>query len=99
MTNAHAELQAPHYRQSIVADLLDFIGTSLMGGANDLESTTPLLALGIIDSLSMVSVVTFVKERYGVEVRGQDVTVANFATVDALARLIERHSTTCATAD
>lgn len=79
-----------HNAASNVTILLRFIGDDLLGGAQDLNATTPLLALGVIDSLSMVSVMTFIRERFGVEVPNDSVTVSNFETVEAIAAMVER---------
>lgn len=73
-----------------VAVLLKFIGDDLLGGASDLDASTRLLALGVIDSLTMVSVITFIRERFGVEVPNDAVTVKNFQTVEAIAAMVDR---------
>ena len=73
-----------------VAALLKFIGDDLLGGASDLDATTKLLALGVIDSLTMVSVITFIREHFGVEVPNDAVTANNFQTVEAIAAMVDR---------
>ena len=73
-----------------VAVLLKFIGDDLLGGVNDLDATTKLLALGVIDSLTMVSVITFIRERFGVEVPNDAVTANNFQTIEAIAAMVDR---------
>lgn len=75
---------------SSVAILLEYIGEELLGGANDLDANTPLLAHGVIDSLSTVSVITFIRERFGVEVPNDAVIVNNFETVTAIAAMVDQ---------
>lgn len=70
--------------------ILEYVAGEILGEAHDLDADTPLLALGIIDSLSMVSVMTFIRERFGVEVPNDAVTVENFESVRAIARMVER---------
>jgi acyl carrier protein len=70
--------------------ILEYVVGEILGDANDLDADTPLLALGIIDSLSMVSVMTFIRERFGVEVPNDAVTVENFESVRAIAGMVER---------
>ena len=79
-----------NFDSSNVAILLEYIGDELLGGARDLDANTPLLAHGVIDSLSTVSVITFIRERFGVEVPNEAVIVNNFETVTAIAAMVDR---------
>lgn len=73
---------------SYASDLLDFIRFEVMGDGDDLDETTPLLEYGILDSITMVSVLAFIRSRFGVEVRGEEITVSNFENVGTLARMV-----------
>ena len=73
---------------SYASDLLDFIRYEVLGDGDDLDETTPLLEYGILDSITMVSVLAFIRARFGVEVRGEDITVSNFENVSTLARMV-----------
>ncbi len=75
---------------SKVAILLEYISDELLGGARDLDVNTPLLAHGVIDSLSTVSVITVIRERFGVEVPNDAIIVTNFQTVTAIASMVDR---------
>lgn len=66
------------------------VSEELLAGEAEIEPGTPLLALGVIDSLSMVSLLSFIQEHYGVDVADDDVTVENFEDVVAIARLVAR---------
>ncbi|MCA9687535.1 MAG: alpha/beta fold hydrolase, partial [Myxococcales bacterium] len=74
----------------VVSQLLDFVITEILHGEEDFDEGTPLLALGVLDSLSMVSLLTFIQERFGVVVVNDDVTVENFEDVAAIAAMVEQ---------
>lgn len=64
-------------------------GEFMAGGGGPLTDDTRLIEEEIIDSLGIFLVVGFVKERFGVEVDPEDVTLENFATVDAIVSLVD----------
>jgi len=47
-----------------------------------LENTTQLLETGILDSLSLLRLVIFVQEQFGITVDDLDLVPENFASVD-----------------
>jgi acyl carrier protein len=49
-----------------------------------LQHDTPLLELGILDSLALLKLTLFVEERFGVVVAPEELIPENFATVDAI---------------
>lgn len=49
-----------------------------------LENSTPLLDSGILDSLSLLRLVVFLQDQFGVTVGDLDVVPEHFATVDAI---------------
>lgn len=65
----------------IVREFLD-------GDGSQFDATTPLLEWGIIDSLSIVKLLTFVEERFGVVVPPETVTAENLETLGAFVKLI-----------
>ncbi|UCF21752.1 MAG: acyl carrier protein [Gemmatimonadota bacterium] len=54
------------------------------------DTQTPLLQTGLIDSLGMEELVTFLEAAFGIEVQDDDLLPDNFETVEAIAALIER---------
>ncbi len=54
------------------------------------DTRTPLLQSGLIDSLGMEELVTFLEDTFSVEVEDEDLLPDNFETVEAIAALIER---------
>lgn len=70
--------------------LTEQIATEFLDGqTGDLSNQTRLVEDEIIDSLGIFLLLGFIKERFGVEVDPEDVTLENFATIDDIADLIE----------
>lgn len=67
------------------AILKDYIRQELMSGSNvALDEDQDLLAAGIVDSLGLLRLVSFVEERFGIEVADEDVTFDNFQSIKAI---------------
>jgi len=54
--------------------------------------TANLLAEGIIDSIRLLRLVSFIEETYGITVPDEDMTVDNFRTLETIATFIARQS-------
>jgi acyl carrier protein len=75
-----------------VRPLREFVvGRFLEGQGEDLRSDSPLLELGILDSFSIMEIVAFSEERFGIRIPETELTPANLSSLTALARLIARH--------
>ncbi len=68
--------------------LRGYIQNSLLGG-RIVTDQDELLLSGMIDSLGVMSLVSFIEEQFQIDIPFEDVTLENFATVDAMARYIE----------
>jgi len=69
----------------------DFLAEeALDGDASELELSTPLLQLGIIDSLKMLSLVSFIESTFGVEVSENDLVPDNFQSIEAITNMVVR---------
>lgn len=55
----------------------------------ELTDETRLVEEEIIDSLGIFLLLGFIKEQFGVEVDPEDVTLENFATVNAIVALVD----------
>lgn len=75
------------FRQLIRAEIADEF---LDGRRAELRDDTRLVEEEIIDSLGIFLLLGFIKNRLNVEVDPEDVTLENFATVDAIVALLER---------
>ncbi|MEE8057050.1 MAG: alpha/beta fold hydrolase, partial [Pseudomonadales bacterium] len=77
-------------RSAAVIDcLVDYVNVQLLDGdGGDLKSDTPLLELGILDSLSMVSFLAYVDDRFLVKIPENYVVPEHFSDLDSIAKLI-----------
>ncbi|MEZ4678320.1 MAG: acyl carrier protein [Caldilineaceae bacterium] len=57
---------------------------------SDLELTDDfeLIERGVIDSMGMLRVVTFLEEKFAIVMEPEDMTLENFATIDAIATYV-----------
>ena len=62
------------------------------GDDRPLDSATPLITGGIVDSFSMVSLKRFLERKYTLSIPDAEATPQTFDTVESIARLVERLS-------
>jgi acyl carrier protein len=55
----------------------------------NLRDDTPLSTSGILDSVAILRMVTFVEERYGIEVEAHETGTDNFDSIDSIAAFIQ----------
>ena len=69
----------------------DFIASELMfeDSSASLSDETPLLA-GVIDSLGLMQLISFIEDEFAVAIDDAEVTATNFRTVGDIQRLIEQ---------
>jgi len=91
MTSPSSLSRIPHAADhaSILHTMASFFSehlpaASLGGPADDLK----LLESGLLDSLSMLQLTTFLSDRFGVAFDDEDFTAENFATAGSVARLV-----------
>lgn len=68
-------------REQVISEFMD-------GQGDALTDDTRLVEEEIIDSLGIFLMLGFIKERFGIEVDPEDVTLENFASVNAIVELI-----------
>jgi acyl carrier protein len=56
---------------------------------SNLRDDTPLRTSGILDSVATLRLVSFVEERYGIEVEAHEAGVENFDRIDAIAAFVQ----------
>jgi acyl carrier protein len=61
--------------------------------SEEVVADTDLLLTGLVDSLGVVQIVSWLEDRLGIEIDPSDVVLENFQTVDAMARYVERRGT------
>jgi len=57
---------------------------------DELNSTTPLIAGGILDSLATVRMVMFLEQKFGIDVQAHEVSAENLESLDLIAHLVRR---------
>jgi acyl carrier protein len=78
-------------REDMLGELKHFIGRELLDGRDaGIDEHTPLLAWGVIDSLSVAELLSFTSERFDIEVPQQDVSPENLKDLDAYVGLLMR---------
>lgn len=54
-----------------------------------LRDTDPLIATGIVDSMSMLDVVGFIESEFNIRVEDEDLTAENFQSISSIVAFIE----------
>jgi len=75
---------------SSVARIRSFIGKKFPASRRKiLDDALPLLESGIIDSLGVLDVVTFLENEFMIKVSDEELTPDNFANIRSLASFVE----------
>ena len=74
-------------REQLRHFILTELKTKLTEGV--LTDTYPLLEAEAIDSLAIFTIVQFLEDKFGIEVGDDDLVIENFATIDAMARMVD----------
>jgi acyl carrier protein len=56
---------------------------------SNLRDDTPLHSSGILDSVATLKTVSFIEERYGIEVEAHEASAENFENIESIAAFIE----------
>lgn len=80
--------------ESIEEAIKTFITQEVMHGSSrmTLDSETALLEEGILDSLGLQQLITFLEQKYGVSVADEDLLPENFENIGAIAELISKQT-------
>ncbi len=76
--------------EGILASVKEFILTEFLPGEdpNELTATTPLMSGGILDSLATLRLVSFIEERFGVQVEPHEMGTEYFDSLTEIAKLV-----------
>ena len=76
--------------EDIVSTVRGFIVDKFLPGEDPgkLAPDTPLITSGILDSLATLELVSFLEERYGIELQPSDVDASRLGTLNGIARLV-----------
>lgn len=62
----------------------------LRGDARDVEPTTPLLEWGVLDSLNLMTLISFLQDRFEVTIPDELMTPENLGDLLSIAAMVER---------
>ena len=78
-------------REEMLDELRGFVVRELLDGRDTgLDEHTPLLAWGVLDSLSVNVLISFTNERFGIEVPQSEVAPQNLKDLDSYVGLLMR---------
>lgn len=77
--------------QAIRDFIVNEIGWDQANG--DLGFDDPLIEGGVIDSMGVFHLISFLEDEFGVEVDDTDLVVDNFRSINTIARMVDRLST------
>ena len=70
-------------------ELIEYIKKEFVEDPDEeIEEDTPLISSGLIDSLSIVSLVAFIDKKFGVKIPDEKGVVENFETVNKIIEII-----------
>ena len=76
-------------RTTIVEQLKNYIAQDvLLGKDSGLDETTPLLAWGLINSLEMVKLLRFIRQRFSVDISTDKLSADSFTDIASITNLI-----------
>lgn len=61
--------------------------------STDVDSNTPLVEKGIIDSMGVMDLIAFIQASFHIEFTDDDLTAENFQNIQTIERLIESRNT------
>jgi len=64
--------------------LMLYVRDNLGVDTTDIETSTPLFSSTIIDSFSLISLITFIEESTGIQVAPQDITLEHFDSIEGI---------------
>lgn len=77
--------------ESVAAVVRNFIGSELAyGDEGNLDEDVDLIKLGVIESMSLLRLVTFLEKRYQIEIQDEDVVADNFRSLRAIEAFMKR---------
>jgi acyl carrier protein len=77
---------------SVATEVEQFILEELMAGSavESIDHDEDLLGTGVIDSHGLLQLVTFLRERYGIEIADEALAPENFQTIAAIDAFVQR---------
>jgi len=74
---------------AIETELLDFVRESLLRGSRNVAPEDSLIELGVIDSVGLMHLMSFIEESTGTRIPDHLITPDNFRSVAAMTSMLE----------
>jgi acyl carrier protein len=71
-------------------EIRGYVAEHFLPGGQELEDTTPLISGGLIDSIGMLGLISFMESRFGVEFMPREVDAHTLDNLNLIAALIDR---------
>lgn len=71
-------------------EIRGYVAEHFLAGGQGLEDTTPLISGGLIDSIGMLGLISFMESRFGVEFMPREVDAHTLDNLNLIAALIDR---------
>jgi acyl carrier protein len=77
--------------EEIKKTIKEYILSEFLPGetADNLTESTPLVTGGVLDSIATLKLVSFLEERYGIQVEAHEADVDNLNTIADIARFVQ----------
>lgn len=76
-------------QSEVLHSLKGYISREILDGKDiGLDGSTPLIEWGIINSMEIARLVTFIQERFGVKVPSDKITIEYFGNLNAISSLV-----------
>ncbi len=72
---------------SLQQDLIQFVAERF---STEIDEEVPLIDRGLIDSMGLLEIITFIEERTGSRIPDEEVTPENFQTVASIDEMVQR---------
>jgi acyl carrier protein len=74
---------------NIKTNVLEFINREILNNLNTIEENQELLVSGILDSLSIMRVVSYLERETGITIPPIDIALENFSSVNAMCNYLD----------
>ena len=78
-----------HGPEAISRTLSVYVAEEIIGDGVPVEPDENLLADGLVDSLGMLRVVSFIEANYGVKISPDQFVIENFRNIDVIGRYVD----------
>jgi acyl carrier protein len=76
-------------RAEVVEQLKNYIVLQVLDGKNiGLDETTPLLEWGVINSLEIMRLLSFIQRQFHVDISSDQMVATNFVNISAIAEMV-----------